>query len=146
MALLRGILAPQPVLELSEIALDLGSFSSPLGQQTSFYAEIYGLILAIEYAHSKGWNAICLECDSTSAIACLKNPDPSLEHLNKGWLNSLSLVKSMRFHLSHIFIAVADSLANLGLSYSSLTWWNDPPDIIKKNLFEDAWGKYRFCS
>ncbi|KAK1591908.1 hypothetical protein Q3G72_015741 [Acer saccharum] len=25
------------------------------------------------------WNAICLECDSMSAIACLKNPDPSLE-------------------------------------------------------------------
>jgi len=45
-----------------------GAFYCNIGIQTVFYAEVLGIILAIEYAAQQGWRNIWLESDSTSAL------------------------------------------------------------------------------
>lgn len=43
-----------------------GCFAQSLGHQTSFYAKIYIILKAIEFAVTKGWNFIWL------IVTCLK--------------------------------------------------------------------------
>jgi len=46
----------------------LGAFSCNVGLQFVYYAEVLGIILAIEFAARKGWRNIWIESDSTSAL------------------------------------------------------------------------------
>lgn len=45
-----------------------GSFVMPLGIQTAMYAEIMGLIKAVELAHLKSWFPLWIETDSKSLV------------------------------------------------------------------------------
>jgi len=51
----------------------LGTFASNIGTSFVFFVEIYGFILAMEFAASNGWRNIWLESDSTSALSVFKN-------------------------------------------------------------------------
>lgn len=50
---------------------------------------------------------------------------------------------------SHIYREgneIADTLANISLSFFDFTWWDSPLSEIKKSLLDDTWGipKHRF--
>lgn len=51
------------------------AFACSLGflDQNAFYAELMGVILAIENAHMRGWNNLIIECDSMLAVFHLCN-------------------------------------------------------------------------
>ena len=55
----------------------LGTFRGALycnvGAQSVFYAEVHGIISAIEFAARNGWRNIWLESDSTSALSIFPN-------------------------------------------------------------------------
>ena len=51
----------------------LGAFACNIGLSTVFYAEVYGSLLAMEYAAQHGWMNVWLESDSTSALLVFKN-------------------------------------------------------------------------
>jgi len=50
-----------------------GSLLGNIGLSTVFYAEVYGFLLALEYAAQHGWTNVWLESDSTSALLVFKN-------------------------------------------------------------------------
>ena len=113
----------------------LGCFTMSIRNQPSFYTELYAIICAIEFAYHKGWHSLWLECDSMTTYSCLKSDifSPPWQ-LRTRWLNCLIMIKSMRFHCSHIYREgndVADTLANIDLSFSDFTWWDFPPSELK---------------
>lgn len=64
---LTEILVKLQLVESSKIAmvlLDLGSFATYLGVQTSLYTELFGAIMSIEMDLSKGWQKLWQEGDS----------------------------------------------------------------------------------
>lgn len=81
-----------------------GCFAMSLGLHSSFYAEIFGVIVAIEEAANRGWQYVWLESDSIVALSCLQNPrfTPPWCIRNR-WINFCSLIKNMVFRCSHIF-------------------------------------------
>lgn len=46
-----------------------GSFALPLGVQTSIFAELMGLIVAVELADIEGWFPLWIETDSTYVVS-----------------------------------------------------------------------------
>lgn len=128
----------------------LGSFCHSLGWNTSFYSELYAVILAIEIAHDKGWVYLWLESDSVSVVACFSSRSFSPPwNLRVRWNNCLSIIRQMNFRCSHIFREgnmVADKMANLGLSNASFTWYDNPPTELHGFLQADYLGipNYRF--
>ena len=56
---------------------------------------------AIEIAVHRGWSSIWLECDSLSAVYCLNNSSPW--QIRVRWFNCMTKLKSMNFHVSHVF-------------------------------------------
>ncbi|XP_004304923.1 PREDICTED: putative ribonuclease H protein At1g65750-like [Fragaria vesca subsp. vesca] len=128
----------------------LGSFCQSLGWKTSFYSELYAVILAIEIAHDKGWVYLWLESDSVSVVACFSSKSFSPPwNLRVRWNNCLSIIRQMNFRCSHIFREgnmVADKMANLGLSNASFTWYDNPPTELHGFLQADYLGipNYRF--
>ncbi|KAL6189533.1 hypothetical protein ACLB2K_040921 [Fragaria x ananassa] len=119
----------------------LGSFCHSLGWKTSFYSELYAVILAIEIAHDKGWVYLWLESDSVSVVACFSSRSFSPPwNLRVRWNNCLSIIRQMNFRCSHIFREgnmVADKMANLGLSNASFTWYDNPPTELHGFLQAD---------
>ncbi|XP_039690616.1 uncharacterized protein [Medicago truncatula] len=59
---------------VKDIILVLWKAPSSPWLKTVFYAEVFGIILAIEYAAQKGWRHIWLESDSTSALLIFSKP------------------------------------------------------------------------
>ncbi|KAJ4717448.1 Ribonuclease H protein [Melia azedarach] len=128
----------------------LGAYAVSLGHNTSFYAEIMAIIYAINQAAQRGWKFIWLESDSQAALSCL------LDHSYKPpwciyneWTNCHLLLSQISFYCSHIFREgnqVADSMANVGLSCPTFTWFAYPPAQIKEILFKNRWGfpNFRF--
>ncbi|KAJ4717451.1 Ribonuclease H [Melia azedarach] len=122
----------------------LGAYAVSLGHNTSFYAEIMAIIYAINQAAQRGWKFIWLESDSQAALSCL------LDHSYKPpwciyneWINCHFLLSQIPFYCSHIFREgnqVADSMANVGLSCPTFTWFGYQPAQIKEILFKNRWG------
>ena len=96
----------------------LGGFCQPLGLNSSFYAEFYAVILAIEIAFTRGWFYLWLESDSASVVACFSSLSFSPPwNLRVRWSNCHAKIRQMSFRCSHIFRegnVVADKMANLG--------------------------------
>lgn len=128
-----------------------GCFAEPLGIQTSFFAELMAIVLAIEIAVHRGWSSIWLECDSLSAVYCLNNSSFSLPwQIRVRWFNCMTKLKSMNFHVSHVFREgnqAADALANLGLQQINFTWWDSHPAAIDRFINHDIgeFPSYRFA-
>ena len=128
----------------------IGGFSKPLGIRTSFYAECLAILIlmAIEFAHSKGWNLVWVESDSFSAIQCFLNPcyHPPWE-LHTKWFNCRHFLKQMTVRFTHILREgnfVADQLVNIGFALGSYKWWVSPPSELSQSLNHDAWGFPRY--
>ncbi|KAJ4702472.1 Ribonuclease H protein [Melia azedarach] len=128
----------------------LGGFSLCIGLNTVFFAELLAVILVVELAFERGWNNLWLESDSMIVIQHLYNPSllPPWRLRNR-WLNCLHRIHFIDFRCSHTYREnnnVADRLANLGLVFPSLHWWNSPPPCVAGLLSKDTCGfpNYRF--
>ncbi|OVA20858.1 Ribonuclease H domain [Macleaya cordata] len=109
---------------------DIGSFSAPLGTQTSFYAELIGAILTIAITWSNGWTNLWLQCDSSMVMQAFANSKIIPWHLRNLWLNCKTRLLEMNFRVSHIFRegnCAADKVANMGLAAASFKWWQNAP-------------------
>ncbi|PRQ16567.1 putative ribonuclease H-like domain-containing protein [Rosa chinensis] len=128
----------------------LGSFCQPLGCNSSFYAELYAVIVSIEVAFTRGWTTLWLESDSISVLASLSSDSFSPPwDLRVRWQNCLKNIQQMQFRSTHIFRegnAAADKMANLGVSKHSFTWYPRPPAELHRYLQADFLGlpNYRF--
>ncbi|PRQ42072.1 putative RNA-directed DNA polymerase [Rosa chinensis] len=128
----------------------LGSFCQPLGCNSSFYAELYAVIVSIEVAFTRGWTTLWLESDSISVLASLSSNSFSPPwDLRVRWQNCLKNIQQMQFRRTHIFRegnAAADKMANLGVSKHSFTWYPSPPAELHRYLQADFLGlpNYRF--
>jgi ribonuclease HI len=128
----------------------IGGFAQKLGRDNALFAEIMGVILAIECASEKNWNQLWVECDSRLVVSAFKNPNIIPWHLQNRWLNCITKIKSMNFCISHIYREgnhCADKLASLGLTLNDYTWWNIAPLIIRKDLVSNRLGLpfFRVC-
>ena len=134
----------------------LAAFSNFLGvNKTALEAEIYGVMVAIDYAYSRGWRRVWIECDSDQTVKLInsakKDVPPSLRN---NWLITLQKIAAMAdFKVTHIFREgnkVADLLANHGLrSKSFCLWANDHPgfhvpEFIINEAQLDAKGHTRY--
>ncbi|XP_058773463.1 uncharacterized protein LOC131647572 [Vicia villosa] len=52
----------------------LGAYASSLSGANSLTVELYGAILAIEFAFERNWNNIWLETDSTAVVKAFNSP------------------------------------------------------------------------
>ena len=51
----------------------MGCFASNLGELSVFESDMYGYLIAMEYAACNGWSNVWLESDSTSALTVFKS-------------------------------------------------------------------------
>jgi ribonuclease HI len=89
------------------------------------YAEILGVILAIECAHQRNWTNLWIETDSILVTLALKSSHIVPWQLKNRWENCLILISNIYFLITHIFREgnhCADKLATLGLSVINFTW------------------------
>jgi hypothetical protein len=124
-----------------------GAFYCNIGMQTVFYAEVLGIILAIEYAAQKGWSNIWLESDSTSALLIFSKPLLVPIMLRNRWHNARHL--GIHIISSHIFRegnSCADKLANMGHAITGAIWLDTLPAGVVLDFFRDRCGlpNYRF--
>jgi len=113
----------------------IGSFSSFLGIQKSLYVEVMGAILAIEFAWSKGFRRIWLECDFSLLCQAFSSFNLILWSLRGRWRKCIKICKEIEFKVSHIFSDgnhCADKLASLDLENKlDFEWYDDLPTVIK---------------
>jgi ribonuclease HI len=112
-------------------------------------AELHAAMIAIEVAVDKGYTNLWMESDSQLVILAFKSSSVVPWHLKARWENCLYLTRSMSFFVTHIYREgnfCADRLANIGLSLSfySLAWWIDIPDIIRREYIRNRLGMPNF--
>jgi hypothetical protein len=116
----------------------LGAFASNIGTSSVFFADVYGYILAMEYAATNGWRNIWLESDSTSALAVFKNDSLVPILLRNRWHNACN--QGVQVISSHIFregSCCADLLANMGHSLHDSVWFSVMPQALLPHFFRD---------
>jgi ribonuclease HI len=123
-------------------------FAEPLGFVSSFIAELNGALMAIEVASQMNWLNLWLETDSELVVSAFKDPNRLVTwSLRNRWNNALGLIRHMNFVISHTFRegnAVADRLANHGLTLNSVMFWQAPPEFIKEDLSRNKLGLSNF--
>ncbi|CAJ2645220.1 unnamed protein product [Trifolium pratense] len=128
----------------------LGCFAKNLGIANALFAEIMGVIIAIECAFEKNWKQLWLECDSKLVVLAFKSPHVIPWQLKNRWLNCITKIKNMSFCISHIYREgnhCADKLASFGLALNDYAWWNISPIIIREDLDRNRLGLpfFRIC-
>jgi len=86
---------------LSDILL---CFPEKVDKVCALHAEFFGAIRAIELANKFNWRNLWLECDSTFVINAIRNKSQVPWSLRNRWENCLSLVSSMNFLATHVYI------------------------------------------
>lgn len=124
-----------------------GAFYCNIGMQNVFYAEVFGIILAIEFAAQHGWKHIWLESDSTSALLIFSKPSLVPILLRNRWHNAQAL--GVQVISSHIFRegnSCADKLAFMGHDITDVVWLDTLPTSVSLDFFRDRCGlpNYRF--
>lgn len=127
----------------------MGCFSANLGITNASFAEMIGAMMAIEFAHSKGWHKLWLECDSKLVVDAFTNTSLVPWRLQNRWNNCLLITRSMHFAVSHIFKegnACADKQAEFGISTVGSIWWDSIPNFVREEFFRNRSGlpNYRF--
>ncbi|XP_024640682.1 uncharacterized protein [Medicago truncatula] len=125
----------------------LGAYASNIGATSLFFAEVYGFILAIEYAASNGWSNIWLESDSTSALAVFKNSSLVPVLLRNWWHNARNQgIMVISSHIFHEGNGCADLLANMGHYLHDTVWYSVMPSALLPQFFRDrhALPNFRF--
>ncbi|KAK0605269.1 hypothetical protein LWI29_024814 [Acer saccharum] len=127
----------------------IGAFAANLGFKDSVFAELMGIIMAVELAHSRRWRNLWIESDSTMALKLLTTDSlhkvPA--ELVDRWLKCKSLVQEMDISCSHVYRegnVVADILANMGLCFPLPVWLECPPAPIHRDLVHDSLGLPRY--
>jgi ribonuclease HI len=109
------------------------AFAEPLGIASSYFAELSGVIKAIEIAFDNQWNNLWLETDSMLVINAFKNHDNIVAWpLRNRWKNALTKYRQMNFLVTHVFregYKVADLVANFGLNVYFFTSWHLAPNF-----------------
>ncbi|MCH80179.1 ribonuclease H protein [Trifolium medium] len=128
------------------------AFAQPLGVDSPFSAELFGAILAIEYAFSNGWHNLWLESDSMLVVNAFKEPHkPVTWALRNRWNNALVLLSNMNCIVTHIFRegnVVADLIAKHAQTIPTCVSWYTIPPFILDVLSRDKLGlpNFRLCS
>ena len=124
-----------------------GAFSCNVGLQSVFYAEVLGIIFAIEFAARSGWRNIWLESDSTSALMIFSNSLLVPIMLRNRWHNARNLgIQVISSHIYREGNCCVDKLATSGHSMVGEVWLDTLPDELKIDFFRDKCGlpNYRF--
>ncbi|GAU26607.1 hypothetical protein TSUD_102140 [Trifolium subterraneum] len=111
-------------------AIFLGGFTINLGINTTFHAELIGVMYAIEIAFEKGWWNLWVETDSMLVTLPSKSPSMVPGFLRNRRLNCMHLSRNMNFIISHIFRegnSLADKLASMALSLNGFMWHSHLP-------------------
>jgi len=119
----------------------LGAFACTIGLSTVFYAEVYGFLLALEYAAQHGWTNVWLESDSTSALLVFKNRSSVPVLLRNRGHNACN--QGIQVITSQIFRegnCCAYLLANLGHSTQGTVWFSMLPQDLQTDFFLDRSG------
>ncbi|XP_058726803.1 uncharacterized protein LOC131598195 [Vicia villosa] len=129
----------------------LGAFASGLGEANSLTAELYGAILAIEFAFARNWNNIWLETDSTAVVKAFNSPLKVPWHIRNRWLNCIDIITKWNFMVSHIFRegnSCADALATHGLSLPDYALFSSIPPFLRADFVKNRLGMpfFRFVS
>jgi len=127
----------------------ISSFSSFLGVQKSLYAEVMGVILAIELAWSKCFKRICLECDSSLLCQAFSLFNIIPWSLRERWRKCIKICKEIEFKVSHIFRErnhCVDKLASLGLKNElDFKWYDVLPVVIELDVLHNRYQLPIFC-
>ncbi|GAU45776.1 hypothetical protein TSUD_24400 [Trifolium subterraneum] len=128
------------------------AFVDPLGVETSYFAELCGVMKAIEIAFDKNWLNLWVETDSSLVVTAFNNPSkPVALPLRNRWRNVLFLLNHMNCMVTHIYREgnkVADLIVNHGLSLSASTSWLTHPLFITDCLNSNKLGmpNFRLCT
>ena len=124
-----------------------GAFHCNIGLQSVFYAEVLGIILAIEYAAREGWRNIWLKSDSTSALLIFSKSILVPIMLRNRWHNARQLgIQVISSHTFREGNCCADKLALMGHFCVGAVWLNTLPSNLSLDFFRDRRGlpNYRF--
>lgn len=94
------------------------------------FADILGIILAIDCAYQENWTNLWIDTDSMLASLAFKSPHTVPWQLKNRRENCLLMISNMHLMITHIFREgnhCADKLANLGLTVVNFTWWTYTP-------------------
>lgn len=73
----------------------MGSFGANLGISYSYHAELYGVMMAIEFAYSTGWHKLWLESESLLVVFAFKSDGEISCKLRNIWKNCIALTKNV---------------------------------------------------
>jgi ribonuclease HI len=126
-------------------------FAEPLGNSSSYLAELNGALRAIDLAFENSWNNIWLETDSSLVVLAFQNEGHIPWSLRNRWHNMKFKLRQINCIVTHIYREgneVADTLANFGLSLQQLTVWQELPSFINSAYVKNKSGlpSYRFIS
>jgi ribonuclease HI len=114
----------------------LGAFTGNLGRCSVFEAEVFGYILAMEFAARHGWTNIWLESDSSSALFVFKNGSLVPIRLRNRWHNARELnIQVISSHIYREGNRCADRLANFGHSVVGEVWLTALPSEFQQVFF-----------
>lgn len=129
----------------------LGCFAQNLLIDYAFIAELTSAFIAIELAYQNNWLNLWLETDSKLTAMAFKNAASVPWELRNRWINCQEMIRHMNFLVTHIYRegnTCADSLANLGLNVSTFVWWQDAPNIVRRDVISNMLGipNFRFVT
>lgn len=128
-----------------------GSFTMPIGVDTTFVAEASAFIKAVHLALLKNWFPLWVETDSMTLCTKIKNMDLEVPwHMKAKWRRWLKSLEGKQFMVSHVYREgnqIADALANIGCMLDDFTWWFQYPTSVSRFVFRDLNGlsNFRFC-
>lgn len=97
-----------------------------------FEAELHGLLLAMEFATSKGRHHIWLESDSTSAVQVFKNHDIVPFRLRNRWFNCFHFgLQEISSHIYREGNCCAGKLANHAHNITDDIWFATMPHFFE---------------
>jgi hypothetical protein len=106
---------------------------------------------AIEIAFDKQWTRLWIETDYLSVVSTFNRPDRQVAwSLRNRWNNVILKARQMNVIITHIYREgnqVADSLANYGLSLTSIVFWEDVPLFVRDSFIKNKQGipSFRVC-
>jgi ribonuclease HI len=101
--------------------------------QSTFKAELNGVMRAIEIAANKNWSNLWIETDSNLVVLAFKSSIVVPWDLSNRLLNCIWLTTGMNFVVTHVYREGnqhADGLANIGLTTDNFTIWYEIPSQI----------------
>jgi ribonuclease HI len=128
------------------------AFAEPIGIETAYFAELCGVLKAIDIAYEKNWINLWVESDSSQVVAAFKNPKKSVAWpLRNRWKNAIFKMSHVHCIVIHTYREgnkVADLIANFGLSSTEPTFWNFGPEFILDVMDCNKRGlpNFRLCS